>query len=121
MITKNYRCLRQHESAKVMSRTIGIKGKGILLKFEVFNHSKISQHISLLYRIWHVIFFSFSVLLGIRWKKEWSDVKHKGQFGSDTFLRVVTIEYILGLLLYIIFAILVKSNQFAYIKGLLGF
>lgn len=97
--------------------------KSRIMRDQIYDHSNISRHIGILHRIWHVVFFSFSVLLGIRWKKEWSEISYKldGLYGSKTFLRFVTFEYILGIALYITFAILVKGSQFEYIKGLLGF
>jgi uncharacterized protein YjbI with pentapeptide repeats len=110
------------KEGKPLNKTIGIKGIGITIKGEVFNHDGLSTYsISQLHRIWHVVFFSFAVLLGVRWKREWSDIKYNGMFGANTFLRLVTIEYVLGLCLYIAFAVLVQSSRFDYIKGLLGF
>lgn len=110
------------KEGKLFSKQIGIlRGKDVGLKANIFDHSSISKHISILQRMWHVLLFSFSVLLGIRWKKEWSDIKYNGMFGSNTFLKVVTLEYLLGLLLYLMFALLVKGSRFEYIKGLLGF
>lgn len=81
----------------------------------VFDHTRIKNDINFLARFWQVIFFSSSVLLGIRFKKEWI------QRDNKNFLTAVTIEWILGIGLYVTFAVMVKSNQFAYIKGLLGF
>lgn len=37
------------------------------------------------------------------------------------FLTWVTVEWALGIGLYVTFAILVKSYEFGYVKGLLGF
>lgn len=115
---------RANAEVKAAEKKIRIIKLGRFIKaFEFYDHSKISRHISSLYRFWHAVFFSFSVLLGIRWKKEWSDVRYRmeGLYGAQTFLRFVTCEYLLGLCLYVIFAILVKGSRFEYIKGLLGF
>jgi uncharacterized protein YjbI with pentapeptide repeats len=65
-------------------------------------------------KIWHSVFFSASALLGIRFKKDWF-IDYKN------FLVWASLEWVIGIGLYITFAVLVKSNQFAYIKGLLGF
>ncbi len=81
----------------------------------IFHHKKHSPLISWLARIWHVLFFSASVLLGIRFKKDWIKLE------KDKFLGLITIEWLLGIGLYIAFAVLAKGAQFAYIKGLLGF
>ena len=37
------------------------------------------------------------------------------------FMRWVTVEWSLGVGLYILFAVLAKGHRLAYIKGLLGF
>lgn len=66
-------------------------------------------------RLWHVFYFSTSVLLSIRFKKEWIEREDK------TFLTWVTIEWTLGIVLYALFIVLVKSYEFGYVKGLLGF
>lgn len=73
-----------------------------------------SQEGSAFQKIWHSLFFSASALLGIRFKKAWI-IKH------ELFLFWVTLEWAIGIGLFVMFALLVKSNQFAYIKGLLGF
>lgn len=78
------------------------------------NHAAIAGEIIFPARVWHVIFFSTSVLLGIRFKKEWIEKKDRA------FLWWVTAEWLIGIGLYILFAVLVKSNEFSYVKGLLG-
>ncbi len=78
-------------------------------------------NVPLIYKVWHVLYFSASVLLGIRWKQEWSCVPEKTPLYKNYFLWVVTFQYLLGLGLYITFAVLIKSNQFQFIKGLFGF
>ncbi len=47
-------------------------------------------------------------------KKEWIKKKDRA------FLWWVTTEWLIGIGLYILFAVLVKSNEFSYVKGLLG-
>jgi hypothetical protein len=66
-------------------------------------------------RLWHVIHFSASVLLGVRFKKEWIHIS------NSNFLILITIEWLLGIAFYIIFILFVKSTEFGYIKGLFGF
>ena len=78
------------------------KGKKVSLpklktEIDIYDHSKVSGDISFIYRVWYVIYFSASVLLGIRFKKDWFDVGSKGFYGYRTFLRVVTIEWLLGI------------------------
>jgi len=65
-------------------------------------------------KIWHVIFFSMSILLSIRFKKEWIEKRNSG------FLGYVILEWIIGISLYIIFIYNVKNYEFGYIKGLFG-
>lgn len=85
------------------------------LKVKIYDHAAIAGQRTFLARAWQVVFFSTSVLLGIRFKREWIEGKDK------VFLSFVTFQWLLGISLYVAFALLVKSNQFAYIKGLLGF
>ena len=66
-------------------------------------------------RWWHVLHFSASLLLSIRFREAWIH-RH-----DRDFLFWVTAEWILGIIAYITFVALVKSNEFSYIKGLLGF
>ena len=67
-----------------------------------------------LVRIWHVVFFSMSVLLSIRFKKEWIEKN------NSLFLLLVSLEWALGNLLYVLFGIGVKNYEFGYIKGFFG-
>ncbi len=69
---------------------------------------------SVLQRSMQSLYFSASVLLGIRLKKNWL-IKH------NNFLVWVCVEWTLGIGLYIMFALLVKGSRFDVIKGLLGF
>ncbi|MEI6639201.1 MAG: pentapeptide repeat-containing protein [Chlorobium sp.] len=91
-----------------------LKAPENLNKKNHFNHAAIAGEIIFPARVWHVIFFSTSVLLGIRFKKEWIEKKDRA------FLWWVTAEWLIGIGLYILFAVLVKSNEFSYVKGLLG-
>jgi len=91
-----------------------IKPRFKYFKVKVFNHDNVTQDITLPARVWHVVFFSASVLFGIRFKKEWIARR------DNAFLWCVTIEWLLGIVLYILFAGLVKSYEFGYVKGLLG-
>lgn len=50
------------------------KGKKVSLpklktEIDIYDHSKVSGDISFIYRVWYVIYFSASVLLGIRFKE----------------------------------------------------
>jgi len=67
-----------------------------------------------LQKVWHSLFFSSSVLLGIRLKKAW--IIKRGYF-----LYWVSLEWALGIGLIVTFAILVKGARFGFIKDLLGF
>lgn len=65
-------------------------------------------------RFWHSIFMSSSLLLGLRFKKEWI---HKW---DKKILAIATAEWILGIALYVAFALLIKSFRFDFIKGVFG-
>ena len=85
-----------------------------VFRFKKFNHHNIAKEIILPARIWHVLFFSTSVLLGVRFRKEWIEKRDRA------FLWWVTAEWLIGIGLYVAFVALVKSNEFGYVKGLLG-
>ena len=85
------------------------------IRIRSYDHSRIKNDINFLARFWQVIFFSSGVLLGIRFRRKWI------QRDNKNFLNAVTIEWFIGKGLYVTFVVLVKSDQFAYIKGLLGF
>lgn len=72
------------------------------------------QQGSVLLKAWHAIFFSFSVLLGVRFKKEWL-IKH------HNYLFWVTLQWVIGIGLFVTFALLVKGARFGFIRDLLGF
>jgi len=86
-----------------------------LFPFKKYEHRNISKEINIFARIWHVLYFSSSVLLSIRFKSDWIHTRDK------LFLFWITTEWIFGIFLYALFAILVKSHEFNYVKGLLGF
>ena len=85
------------------------------IHFHIFNHHIVSGFVNLPARILHVLHFSTAVLLSIRIKKEWINMADRA------FLSWVIAEWVLGIALYITFAVLVKSYEFGYVKGLLGF
>ena len=85
------------------------------IHFHFFNHQIVSGFVNLPARILHVLHFSTAVLLSIRFKKEWINMADRA------FLTWVIVEWVLGIALYITFAVLVKSYEFGYVKGLLGF
>ena len=68
----------------------------------------------LLQKVWHSLFFSSSVLLGIRFKKAW--IIKRGNF-----LYWASLEWALGIGLFVTFALLVKGARFGFIRDLLGF
>ena len=80
-----------------------------------YHHREAKKVANLFARLWHVVYFSSSVLISIRFKKDWIAMEDRA------FLTWVTVEWALGIGLYITFAILVKSYEFGYVKGLLGF
>ena len=41
--------------------------------------------------------------------------------GSKSYIRLVTFEWTLGIMLFVVFALLVKAIRFSFIKDLLGF
>ena len=89
--------------------------KRLNIRYTVYKHDDISELIPFFTRLGHALFFSMSVLLSIRFKKEWFDRSDRA------FYICVVAEWLLGIVLFILFAILVKSNQFDNVKGLLGF
>ena len=95
--------------------TLKEKYRFLIFRVKFFNHSNIAKEVSLPARIWHVLFFSTSVLLGIRFKKEWIEKNDRA------FLLWVTAEWLMGIVLYVTFTASVKSYEFGYVKGLLGF
>ncbi|MFA5804699.1 MAG: hypothetical protein WC879_08640 [Melioribacteraceae bacterium] len=110
-----------------LSRPIGyldqfeLKGVKLFGKtLNCYDHSKSYVEINRLEKFWHVIIFSVSVLLGLRFKKEWIKVSSENTFGRKTFLKVVTLEYAIGITLIILFAVGVKTSQFSFIKGIFG-
>lgn len=92
------------------------------IEFKVYDHPTSSFGTVSLLRYWHVTFFSASVLLGIRIKKEWIQIiPPTSRLGQKSFIIMMSIEWLLGIGLYVAFAVLVKGSRFEFIKGLLGF
>jgi len=91
------------------------------VKLKIYDHSKSPKELNRLSRYWHVLFFSASVLLGIRFKREWIEIGSPLALGQQSFIYLVTAEWLLGIGLYVTFALLVKGARFEFIKGLLGF
>ena len=78
-----------------------------------YDHSKSATGVDRLSRYWHVVFFSASVLLGIRIKKEWIQViPPTSRPGQSSFIKMLTLEWLLGIALYLVFALLVKGSRF---------
>ena len=60
-------------------------------KVTYYDNSKIEPTISRMTKIWYVLHFSTSVLLGIRFKKEWIKAVPKNKIGSKSFMLMVTL------------------------------
>ena len=99
-----------------------IKIKNIrLFKLHITDFNITLENANRLTRYWHTIFFSASVLLGIRFKKDWTTVFPLNMVGRKTFIYFITLEWILGIGLFVTFALLVEGIRFSFIKDLLGF
>lgn len=105
---------------KVKLKQFNIRDK-IVIKPPVTDFNITLKNANRLTRYWHAIFFSTSVLLGMRFKKDWATVFPDKMVQRKTFIYVVTLEWLLGIGLYITFALLVKGVHFSFIKELLGF
>ena len=92
-----------------------------LLKVRITDFAQAQKTMNPLTRYWHSLFFSTSVLLGIRFKKDWIKVFPEDMLGSKSYIRLVTFEWTLGIMLFVVFALLVKAIRFSFIKDLLGF
>ncbi len=105
------------EQKKLLSNPISLQQKTFLkiFKYKTYNHHEASGVANIFARLWHVVHFSASVLFSIRFNKAWIQMEDRA------FLTWVTAEWALGIGLYVTFAILVKSYEFGYVKGLLGF
>jgi hypothetical protein len=91
-----------------------------LWKYEVIDHNRISPNINFITRMWHSLHFSTSVLLGIRFKKDWIRFSSKHKSGVNSFLWIVSFEYILGKVYLILLIILIKIHTFENWKSFLG-
>lgn len=72
------------------------------------------EEINLITRIWHSIFFGTSLLLAIRFRKEWINRYNKN------FLFIITVGYLLGICMYLFFVIYVQSSKFDFLKEIFG-
>ena len=61
-------------------------------------------------RGWHAVYFSASVLLGLRFKKDWIRTSPGHALGIRYFVYLVTFEWALGIGLYVLFAVLAKGH-----------
>jgi hypothetical protein len=93
--------------------------KHVKLQFTDFSFAL--NNINRLTRYSHALFFSTSVLLGIRFKKEWTKVCPEYMLGRKSFIYFVAFEWVFGICLFVAFALLVKGIRFSFIKDLLGF
>lgn len=106
-----------HRVAPIIGSSLSKKQKRQLedtSRLKPYDHRLAEYEVNGLARLWHVAYFSTSVLLSIRFKKEWIEQDDRA------FLTWVTIEWALGIGLYVLFAVLVRSYQFGYFKGLFG-
>ena len=74
----------------------------------------LESEIPFLTRFWHSTHISSSLLFGLRFKKEWIRKWDK------KFLVIATAEWLVGIFLYVGFALLIKSFRFDFIKGIFG-
>jgi hypothetical protein len=95
--------------------------KNIKLPINYYQHAKFPSKLNRFIKYWHALFFSASVLLSIKFKKEWLQINSESTVGQKSFLYFVIFEWVLGLFLYTLFFILIKSSGFDFIKSILGF
>jgi hypothetical protein len=88
--------------------------------FTFIDHKKLTSQINLITRNWHSLHFSVSVLLGIRFKKEWMHLEIKHKTGTKSFLWITTLEYLLGKIYLVLLLILIKVHYFENWKSFLG-
>ena len=97
----------------IMILCMGAEAKKILY-FKCYNHLKYSKKIfNFLMRLCHVAYFSISVLVSLRFKKEWITKE------DNLFFYWVIAEWFIGIVLYIVFVYNVQSGQFDNIRDLL--
>jgi len=90
------------------------------LGFELINHKNISPKINFITKVWHVLHFSTSVLLGLRFKKEWIRFANKHKTGLNSFLWIVTFEYFLGKIYILLLLIFIKIQPLENWKSFIG-
>ena len=95
-------------------KMVRIKRKLFLPKYYLEKNDESQEEINFITRFWHSIFFSTSLILGIRFKKEWIHRYNKA------FLFTISIGYVLGITMFFIFVIYVKSSRFDFLKGIFG-
>jgi hypothetical protein len=70
--------------------------------------------VPVLRRIFLALYFSFTVLLAFRFKKDWLTK-------STRFFDLVVLQYFFGLLLYVLFAYYARGSYFDTVRNILGF
>lgn len=90
-----------------------------LIPITIYDHKNIPPQRSFI-KVLYAFYFSGSVLLSIRFKKEWICELPEGALHRKYFIFWVTAEWVFGLLLYIIFGLFVLSSEFGFVKGLFG-
>lgn len=93
----------------------------MLRKFDAQGLRAIPREITLLTRFAHSLLFSASVLLSIRFKKEWLDIRIASTKKYRDYVIWLCSEYILGILLIFVFVYFLQENRFSLIRGFFGF
>lgn len=86
-----------------------------------FDHTILCDKIALSYRIWHSILFSASVLVSLRFKRDWVNFVSIRKKKDTLFIWFVSFEYFVGLFLYYIFFSNLKISQFENITKLINY
>lgn len=89
-------------------------------KILAVDHKRVNKNINFVTRYWHSLHFSASVLLGLRFKKEWMQLAIKHKYGKNSFLWMTTLEYALGKIYLILLLIFIKVHYFDNWKSFLG-
>lgn len=69
--------------------------------------------------IWIVLIFSFGVFFGIRFKTDWLNTLKGTQF-KDSFLLIITFQYVFGKVCLVLFVLFLKTYELYNIKSLFG-
>lgn len=89
-------------------------------KIVLVDHKRLNKHINFVTRYWHCLHFSVSVLIGLRFKKEWMPLSIKYKYRKNSFLWMTTLEYALGKIYLVLLLIFIKIHYFENWKSFLG-